>query len=54
MLLKLAWPKAKDGSCNKNRIKEMKHRPYSQQPTKGTLLNWIIRGKATSLDWGSS
>jgi hypothetical protein len=26
-LLKLAQPEARDGSCNKNRMKEMKHRP---------------------------
>jgi hypothetical protein len=52
--LELAWSKTRDGSRNKNRIKRMKCRPYSQQPTKGTSLNWIKRGKATSLDWGSS
>jgi hypothetical protein len=46
--------KTRDGSHNKNRMKRMKRGPHSQQPTKGTSLNWITRGKATSLDWGSS
>ena len=47
-------PKARDGSYNKNRMKRIKHRPHSLQPTKGTLQNWITMGKATSLDWGLS
>jgi hypothetical protein len=25
-------------------MKEMKHGPHSQQPTKGTSLNWITKG----------
>jgi hypothetical protein len=55
LLLELARPKARDGSHNKNRMKRMKCGPHSQQPTKGTSLNWITkRGKATSLNWGSS
>jgi hypothetical protein len=53
-LLELAQSETRDGSRNKNRMKEMKCGPHSQQPTKGTSLNWITKGKATSLDWGSS
>jgi len=45
LLLKLAQPKARDGSHNKNRMEEIKCRPYSQQPTKGTSLNWITMGE---------
>ena len=45
MLLELTWFKTRDRFCNKNRIKRMKRRPHSQQPTKGTLLNWIIKGE---------
>jgi hypothetical protein len=44
LLLELAQSKTRDGSCNKNRIKRMKRRPHSQQPTKGTSLNWITNG----------
>jgi hypothetical protein len=36
------------------RIQEMKHRPHSLQPTRALHRTGIIRGKATSLDWGSS
>ena len=49
-----SWLGLRDGSCNKNRMKRMKRGPHSQQPTKGTELNWNNKGKATSLDWGSS
>jgi hypothetical protein len=54
-LLELTWPKARDRSCNKNRIirDEMRASTVSSQQ-KGTSLNWNNRGKATSLDWGSS
>ena len=44
MLLELARSKTRDGSRNKNRMRKMKCRPYSQQPTKGTSLNWITNG----------
>ena len=40
----MAWPKARDGSRNKNRMKRMKRGPHSQQPTKGSSLNWISKG----------
>ena len=44
MLLKLTQSKTRDGSHNKNRMKEMKCGPHSLQPTKGTSQNWITRG----------
>ena len=43
MLLELAWPKARDRSCNKNRMRKMKRGPHSQQPIKSTSLSWIIK-----------
>ena len=30
----------------------MRHRPYSQQPTKGTSLNWITKGEGYQLGLG--
>ena len=54
MLLELAQPKARDGSHNKNRMKRMKCGPHSLQPTRALHRTGIIKGKATSLDWGSS
>jgi hypothetical protein len=44
LLLELAQSKTRDGSRNKNRMKKMRCRPHSQQPTKGTSLNWITNG----------
>jgi hypothetical protein len=40
----LAQSKTRDGPRNKNRMKRIKHGPHSQQPTKGTSLNWITMG----------
>jgi len=36
------------------RIQKMKCRPYSLQPIRALHRTRIIKGKATSLDWGSS
>jgi hypothetical protein len=41
----LTWSKTRDGSRNKNRIKRINVGLNSQQPTKGTSLNWIKGGR---------
>jgi hypothetical protein len=54
LLLKLTWSKTRDGSCNKNRMKEMKCGPQQLAANKGHFTELDQKGKATSLDWGSS
>ena len=43
-LLELARLTARDGSRNKNRMKEMKRGPQQSAANKGTSLNWNNKG----------
>jgi len=65
-LLELAQPEARDGSCNKNRMKKMKHGPQQSAAHQGhvteldhkggRLLAWIggqVRLKAFTAQQGS-